>query len=320
MKFFFYKLAYFIVFFLGLVLSILIIYIVIFNVKTNDIPALNFSNSYSFNEKIKFLKNQPRNTEILSVGSSMTLNNLNSEVVVNEMHNTQLLNAASWGMSMGDDYSYIKSLLSSFHNVKQIIIVSNAVDFLLPEKTIDNQFVEDYLSDNKSKTFQGFVRTFDLNYYITNLRYAKFVRSCHTNYENLIYDNYGAVLLDKDSLIIDSLRWRKHYLDRPSLNSQYHYLDSIAKYCGERNITLMLFHSPFRQGLYEKFNNEEQERLQLHIDKVKTILAANNQIFVDANDRLWPDTLFADALHFNDEGARSFTLYCFDKLKVQNAN
>src|SRR5258706_10152863 len=101
------RLITFSIYFLLVAVSLIALYFYIQKITYQDIPALNFSNSYSFNEKIRFLKNSSKEPNIIAVGSSMCLNNLYSNTVIKEFKSDKFLNTASWGMSMHDDYLFI---------------------------------------------------------------------------------------------------------------------------------------------------------------------------------------------------------------------
>jgi len=291
-----------------------IIYIYINNSKNDSIPAINFSNSYSFNEKIRFMKTKDKTASILAIGSSMTLDNLDSKTILANLNIGNYINAASWGMSIYNDYIFLKSL-SKIYNIKCVIISSNIIDFKTPGINVDFQFIENYLeSDNYSiVTFEKFINTFSPKYYMKNFSYVKKVRNDSTQIEYLNYDNFGAVSFPKDNFNINKKRWVADNLDSPCIELQYNYLDSISNYCKINKIELLFFQSPYREGIWNNFNSSKLNELNLHIKRIKSILKSDNHFFVNSNEKLWPDSLFCDATHMNCIGAQLYTKFCFDK-------
>ncbi len=278
-------------------------------------PALNFSNSYSFNEKILFMKDYEEKPELVAVGSSMTLNNLYSEVVIENMKTTKYLNTASWGSSMDDNFYFIQ-LFTQLYNPKSILIVSNMTDFHQEKKEVNYDWVENYLQSNYFNTIKYAIRDFDKGYYVRSFEYVKKVRFCANNdYECLNYDNYGMVAFDTTNFTINKERWIKEYFNETKNNSQYLYLDSISDYCKEKNIKLLFFDSPVREGLKNTFDEEKKNIQSSHIQKIKNSIEKNGHIFIDSSEKQWADSLFVDAIHFNQLGAKVFTTYCFSKIE-----
>lgn len=282
----------------------------------SDIPALKFSNSYSFNEKILFLRNCSKESNVLAIGSSIALNNLFSKTVIKELKTEKFLNTASWGMSMKDDYAFLKSL-NKIYKIKSIILACNIGDFYHSRKDIDFEFVENYLFFNEWNVFKSYLKTFDLNYYLKNFTYAKKVRNCINDYDCLKYDNYGTVNLTRESFKINNKRWMDFYLNTNFEQLQYNYLDSISEFCVDNRIELLVFQSPVRQGIYTNLTQFKQEFLKLHGENIRNIIEQDNHIFIDSNDTFWQDSLFIDAVHFNDKGAELFTDYCFGIVKMK---
>jgi hypothetical protein len=155
-----------------------------------------------------------------------------------------------------------------------------------------------------------------LKYYISNFKYAKEVRSVANNYEFLGYDQYGAVNLDGNNFKVDEIRWNKDYLNASKfLPQQYAYMDSISNFCDKNKIGLFFIQSPYRTGLFANFDVTKMKVLKDHASKVESILSRHHHPFIDANNSVWEDRLFVDGTHFNKQGARIFTDYCFSHFK-----
>jgi hypothetical protein len=298
--------------FYTLVLSICLALPVIihYDVKTSDIPAPHLSDSYPYNEKIKFLHEHGAEADIITIGSSMSLNNLSSDVITERLGSHSYINTASWGMSMKDDYLLLK-ILTETRNPHTLVIASNIPDFQTWDKKVKYVILKDYVRGRNS--YLSFLKTFNLKYYIHSFIAKKF-RSRSNEYEYLGFDQYGGVPYNGDNFHIVAERWNQDFLEQETMPVQYDYLDSMATFCKARNIRFYFFESPLRQGLYSKLSQEKINKLTAHLNKVKSILAKTNHQFVNANDTIWNDSLFVDGIHFHKQGAALFTAYCFNKL------
>lgn len=288
------------------------IIVVKYKITAKDIPALHFSESYSFNEKMMFLLNKNKNINTLAIGSSMTLYNLNSEVVKKELKSDSFLNTASWGMSIKDDYYFLKTLHKYF-KIKQLLLSANIGDYShdVDEKKIKYDYAENFLIYKKSFS----VENFSIKYYLDNFEFARKVRSCKGCDESLQFDQSGGVTHKKKGFLINNERWKSNGLSGETNEIQYNYLDSIENFSKKNKIKLIVFESPFREGIYTTLSTANKKKFEIHLQKVRDICKKNNSLYVDANNRLWPDSLYVDAKHFNEDGAKLYTKYCFDIIK-----
>lgn len=262
----------------------------------------NVSNSISFNAKMHFLKKQKIDTTInvLAVGSSMTLNNIHSATIA-ASYDPSYMNTASWGQSIVDDYKLIK-IFTPLYKPKTIIITSNFMDFQNEWSKVKFDLLDSYLS--KTYTKSGF----DLRYNIKNAEKLEEYRQNQSLYNYLNYDDHGGINLDTQHLKTDSLRWKGRQVNELPLDqTQYAYLDSISSFCSTNNINLIFVQSPFRIGYTEQMNDAQNMFLYEHVTQVEAILKSNNQQYINTLDRHWPDDLFADYSHLNEEGADIFT-------------
>lgn len=284
-------------------------------VGLEDMPALNFSNSYSYNEKIRFFKKKSITPNIMAIGSSMTLNNLHSDVVIKEFQNDKYLNASSWGVKISESFKLLKSMYE-LYQFDHVISIINIVDFSEGTKKIDHRYVHNYLTHKNLKTAFSIARNFDFDYYLKNIEYANYVRNCSRDYQYLNYDDFGMVKLFSDGFNINEKRWIDKCLEAEPVAKEYSYLDSISEFCVKNNIEYYLFHSPHRLGLIQELSLVEKEKYNSHLIKIDSLIG-NKHYFVNSNDSTWHDTLFVDGIHLNEFGAKLFTQYCFDRIKAR---
>lgn len=308
MKTFLKQLSFFFLFTIAITISVVSVYAYKNKISFRNIPAPNVSNSISYNEKILFIRN--KKADIISIGSSMCLNNLHSGTIVDSLNSDSYLNLASWAQNIEEDYNLLR-IYSSFYKPAMVIICSNIRDFRMETKLIDYSYVRYYLGSN-IRFIYSFLKKLNLNYYTVNIKYKKIYTSSNKIYHSLIYDKYGAVLLDTTNFQMRQARWNNDTV-KNGYQYNYRYLDSISNFCKHNNIKLLFIQSPFREGLAKRIANNTI--LLNHIYKVKKIVTFYGQTCINSNEETWPDSLFVDADHFDERGARKFTQYC---LKVYN--
>ena len=300
---------------LCILLSALIVggYAFKYHVSFKDFPSPPLSDSYSLNEKIEFLRTSKKDATTLAIGSSIALNNLHSETVANRIH-SKFLNTSSWGMNMVDNYTLLKTLNRTYRYTNTVIIASSISEFELPAKKVEYDKVEKYLVAGNAAANMYHLTCFNLRYYMDNTKYKKLVTEQKNQYEYLVFDQYGGVNIDDTDFKIDERRWNASFDKARIIENNYDYVDSISAFCKAKNIRLIFFQSPFREGIYENLGAEKSKQLQDHINRIAAILKRNDHVFIDADKKSWKDSFFIDGEHLSATGAEAFTAYCFDQL------
>lgn len=272
---------------------------------SENFPSPELTNSYSFNSKLHFLKN--KKSKNIAIGSSMTLNNLASEVLINKIRTNDFLNYSSWGLSIVDMFKILK-ISNKIHKVKRLFMASNLVDFIEDPKIFDAIEIENYLKNDFDVFY--YLKHLNFKYYFTNWKYTKYVRSGSNFQESLVYDKYGGVLLSENKFIYSKERWNSPFIYPMKSELNYQYLDSIAHFCKSYGIDLMVVQSPTRKSLLT--NMTEVKILRNHISKMENILVKQNHYFIDGNRLALPDDCYVDGTHLNSKGAIIFTNFIFD--------
>ena len=270
-------------------------------------PPMDYSNSVSLNAKINDIRiNHPKsNLEVLSFGSSMNLNNLNSNVIVNNF-GTKYLNISSWGQNMQETFNLLQ-IFVPFYKPKFVLISGNYVDFLSSNKNINYNSIKNYI----------YYKQFNTNINPFNQKSVQFYRNSNykkRSYQNLSYDEYGGINFFGKGFEIKKSRWNGDKIKKPKL-TQYKYLDSIINYCKNKQIKLIYSQSPFRHGFISKINTKEQTIINHHIYKLDSILNKNNIYFINSFKIAWPDSLFVDYSHLNKKGSVLYTRFITNNLK-----
>lgn len=307
---------------LFLVCSILVsiivagVYVVKYKISWRDIPATKLSDSFSFNEKLEFIReygkiHQPK---ILFLGSSVGLNNVYSPEILKHTNSETYLNTSSWGMTLQDYYELLKNLDKLYHPTS-IYLVSTISEFSTPPKKIKTDLLKRYLTSSNTVADIFQIRYFSLNYLWKNMKYKKQVMADKHGYEYLVFDSCGTVNLDKEGFNIKPERWVEEFSTDLIPKSSYDYLDSISVFCKAHNLELVAWQSPIREGLYSKLSQEKHKLLNTHTQRVKNILQQKGFILIDGYQTTWTDSLFIDGEHMNTDGAKAFTEYCFEQEK-----
>jgi len=280
------------------------------------IPGPKITTSYSYNEKMKFIVNSDiKQAEVLAVGSSVTFNNLNSEIVKNSFQTESYLNLSSWGLRMNDSYLMIKQMVP-YYNPKTIIMVSSPVDFYGSTIVYNSRELQQFVSDRNLLKYH--YKFFDSKYFIKRLITNKMFYDINDQYKSLNHDKYGAVMLDGENIVINQNRWNHQTGFHNLWPAQYLYLDSIAAFLSAQSINLILIQNPVRKDI---FNDYYAENFNKHKKKVDEVLLRNNQIkSINCTDTIWNDNFFVDNEHLNETGAMEITSYWINKYlrKINN--
>lgn len=276
------------------------------------IPPAQLSTSYSFNDKLEFCRN--KKAKIVAIGSSISLNNLSSDVIVENFNTRSYLNYGSWGLRMDIVYKLLRSISN---HPKKLIIASNIEDFSPnisknPLKYIEAE-LKDFLGSNRTLKFH--LNHFNLIYYLENCSYYKKDFQKRNKYQSLFYDKYGGVEFDSVHFKMDKKRWILNPVPEFDTKINYLYLDSIASFCVKNKIQFFFFQSPTRPDLLDR---KKTEILTEHISKIRKIITNYGGYFVNSNEDKWTRNAFVDGTHLNARGARQFTEFCFKKIKDRN--
>lgn len=278
-------------------------------------PPPNFSDSLSFNAKSQFIKKNNFNQKlnVLAVGSSMTLNNINSNSIKRNF-GKRYLNFSSWGQNIEEDYKLIK-IFEKHLKPQTIILSSNIMDFNSNLKNIKYEKLESCLFErNQFPPMPSNLKVFSQN----SINYHNYKQNSHI-YSYLKFDCFGGVNFTSKDFKITKERWKGNSISKSIIDpAQYRFLDSIASLCDKRNIRFIFIQSPFREGWISHISRDEKEVLKNHIDKLQNILNNNQSIFINTQKRIWNDSLFVDYAHLNKEGSKKYTDLIIEKLKMLN--
>ena len=297
---------YFIFKSLGFLLSeLFLIIIVVFYFKSKD-DIFFVSNSISYNSKVEFIcqnLKKFKKAEIVIIGSSMSLNNLNAHQF-NDSFGRSTINVASWGMKFSD---FEKFEIWG----KQVVININFTDlgssFILKKNGYP-------CTESKIIEFGNIISDFNTykNQYFEMKSYNEI--GSEKYYTSLKYDSFGTVFFDKNGFDIIKSRWEedaflKHDITKQTIVEYVKTLKIIIDKVRPSQKVILSF-SPNRRCFYTS-------KKALMVKFFGTLL--NEKIpqieFINLYDLNFSDNLYVDNSHFNLEGNILFTSYLINKIK-----
>lgn len=285
-----------------------------FSLNKNYLAAYRITNSYSFNEKINFLP-EKQDVKILGLGSSITLNNLSSDAIIDLFETDSFLNVASWGIKMEDMYNLLKEF-DPLYDPEIIICVSSIIDFSLPGIEFNSHEIGNYLHEEKKKGVMNDLP--NLSYYLRHTIKNRIYQSSNKYYSSLMFDDHGGVALNQQDFKHDPYRWNKKLSFHGLHPSSYRYLDSISSFAAKRNIELILVQTPVRENAKRKSLKSKMEK---HEEMIRSLLEPRGQHFINGYRLKFPDKYFADYTHMNVKGAEELTRILYEKyIEGMDAN
>lgn len=277
------------------------------------------STSISYDAKIFDIKQKHLvQLDIIALGSSITMNNLNSAVIKDSL-NYSYYNFGAWGLQIGE-LNHLIGSYTEIYKPKYILLPSSFPDFVLDDNnTIPTDFSPGinwtpiYYITNYANYRDLISRKNTINYY----------SSTPDSYTYLGYDKYGGTSLNltnstRRKLIPDRLKGINYLINNfPDKNTAiaYRSLDSLALFLQLHKIKLIFIQSPYEDHCLK--TTQKEMAVALHFKTCKSIVEKRGGIYLNfeqPND--YPDSLFADPLHLNLQGATIFTKKVAGKLKT----
>lgn len=270
------------------------------------IAAPRVSNSCCLNEKL--YRSPQEALDVLAVGSSMTLCNLESRTLVEGLGNPRFYSFANWGFTIEDIRNFTPLLIDQY-NPSMLVISSNVVDFRPRDLEYDIDEIRSYLKS----PFRGlaYFRHADVKYYIENTADNRENQQSLNIYSSLCFDSWGGIALKKDGFQIRPRRWNKGVSFDLLDEAAYNQLETICQMLATRSIQLVFVLSPLREGLVDE---DYLQGIAKHAMRVQEIVESSGGIFVNTTQSVWPDELFVDGTHLHAEGGKRLSNAILDAL------
>jgi len=263
------------------------------------------TNSTLFDIKmLSFQKRHIKNVELLAMGSSVGLYELDSKLIAQNF-NMPFYNFSSWGLQITDTRLLLSSFVKKYHP-KYVLLCSSIGEFVGPQNDTYLNFINanDFIKDKLPELF------YFTNYSsIHQLVYRKF------NTYPLALDNWGGASLSVKQKNINREKWNEHDIFPTKYTpANYIALDSLASLLKREHVKFVFIQVPIKKS----YSNTDQSKqiIQVHFDKCKSIVEAHDGTYLNYyNTTVFTDSLFIDQYHLQAEGAVILTKEIVADLK-----
>lgn len=279
-------------------------------------PVLTESISYDL--KLDFIASQnAHHYDLLSVGSSINLNNLHSETLLQAFpEGTSYLNLASFNANISNSFEILQALVARYQP-KTVVMMSNHLDFESKKwQGLSLWQINKYLDHSLAPYF--YLRKFNFYSLLQRRRRTRrFMSDARANMQQqLRYDAYGGVPLQVSKTNLNPKR--QDFIPITEIDSsQYHVLEKMADWLQQMEVKLIYVQSPLK---ISNCQTPDCQDFQLrHIERCKTIIERNGHQFIDLYSGLTlPDSVFCDEAHLHFQGPQMATSTLIKRLLVQN--
>lgn len=274
------------------------------------------TNSISFDEKIRFIQNKKiTQTNLLAIGSSMTLNNLSSRVIMDSIKSSYF-NFACWGLQIGDTKKLLINYLPKY-KPKCVVICSSVLDFADSKNITIDRYSNtwSFFKDHQAQLF--YMRNYNS---IQNIKARKdksdTLKLISSDYNSLKFDEGGGVLLNIPKNKISQRRWNlKVVFPTKATNYQYHELVLICMLLHQQHISLVFIQPPIKRSYTNSLRS--LRIINAHFLKCKTIVEKYGGAYLSmyGDKEFSDDKMFVDQFHLSETGATLFTQKIVRDLK-----
>jgi len=283
------------------VLPLLVIFEVLFRLGYS--PIITNSTLFDF-KMIRLQKRHIKSLKMLSIGSSVSLYELSSNIIIQNLH-VSYYNFASWGLQISDMRVLLKSFVKDYRP-KYVIIGSSIGDFISPS----NDTYLNYVNTN------AYVRNnFPEIFYLKNYNSVhQIIRRKHSAYP-VQFDNWGGATLTIQAKDINRDKWNEHNIFPTRYTpDQYRELDSLGVWLNAQHIKLIFAQAPIKASYAN--TPASKQILQDHFDKCRSVVEKHGGYYFNYyNTSIFTDSLFFDQFHLQAAGGRLFTRQLVSNLK-----
>jgi len=275
--------------------------------RANSLPAPMFSNRFSFDEKMRFMRmTNSYDTDFVVLGSSTGLNNFSSEILLHDPRiKNSYFNFSAWGFTTHSILKYWK-LIKKIASPKVLILSLNLFEFQeYNEKLIFNEGdITGYLSGISPIWYYLKCHKSGL---IDRIRKVGHRRRINNEFGSIRFDKGGGVLLEvPESYKMANVPWRDEVKPNGFVESAYVALDDLLIRAKKSGVIVVIVEGPLQVQYYD--GDHEFAFLKRHWARVETAAKENDAFFLNMQGLDIPNkNLFADSIHLNREGANFFT-------------
>lgn len=284
--------------------------------QQKQVPPI-LTSSISFDAKANFARTQGvEQIDVLGQGSSITLNNLNSQVMTRYLgESISYFNFSSWGLKMENSAEIMEVYLEKYQP-KVVVMVSIPLDFEAETVPLCTPREYGWYLEGQFKPY-FYLKNLDLQQLFSRSgRTDRLGEGVNDEYFSMNFDLQGGV-----DLAIPDSNLSEHRLTLPLdlavEEKQYEALEAISRYLEEEGVTFVFAHSPVKVSNCATATC--RDKLQAHLDRARSIVEGHGHVFVDQTrfDSPYPDSLFADGTHLNHGGSERFTRELLEEVDLK---
>jgi|GEM_PF-3560795 len=289
-------------------------------IHSSRMPGPQLSDSVSFNQKALWLRKALHHDpapEILIVGSSMGINNVNGEELARDLKTEAILNASSWGLEPAESTRIAQVMINHLNPSPKIILMPvcigdfkkhgpKEIDWLSFERCLFSPFL-----------LPLYLKYPDYNYYFTTIREQNVPAAInHTTYDSLHYDAFGGVPLSCTNFLYTTQRWdnyQKETLDPAAWDpNAIPLLTASALFFRVKKVHFVVVACPMRPAAEQALGSRADTDLW---SKVQAALAPVGGTFIHVASPEYTDADFVDGYHLNECGSRKLARQLAPQLK-----
>jgi hypothetical protein len=273
--------------------------------RDGELPPAPLTAEVSFNEKAQFIRSMDgRNFDIIAAGSSLAVNDLTSDVLLEEIpSHPSLINIAAFGLRVSETRLWLNHVMRRFGNPKLVVTILSPQDFQAESGWYEpaDPFLDGYLAGKFQPSL--YFDNFSLVTFMNLSWHMKQDRTSRRAYSSLDFDRDGGVPLDMGFPNVDISRWNYVFHYSMMDDGQYKALDRMAGELKSNGISLVCVFPPTRRAGRARENAVEAEKYR---SRVAEILKKNGQTLINLDITLdLDDSHFADYIHLNARGAQA---------------
>ena len=265
------------------------------------------SDSISLDAKLYQLKkNKVRRTDIMALGSSVGLNDLNTQIFEGNIHKS-FYNFSAWQLQIEDDFSILKHYFPQC-KPKYVLLTSTMHDFTLQPSTAISSALD--MGDKLPALYylKNFSSIWELG---ARKKLMEIYTKDHSQYSCLLFDNGGGAELHLAKQIVRNNRnWQLKIEGFPSKENgpgAFKSLASMAIFLKDKNVKFIFIQAPYCKSYIN--SQSLRDSVNAYFIKCKTVVEGAGGTYLNYHDFFWKTdtTMFVDLGHLNGDGAMIFT-------------
>ena len=262
------------------------------------------SQSALYDHKMIRLQQEPvKKVKIMAMGSSLTLYELNSELIV---HNFSLpyYNFGSWNLQVSDIYPILKELVNEYRP-EYVIMCSSVGEFMKPT---DSAF------QNFTNTNRFIRRYFPEFFYFRDYHPLRQLFDRKENGYLIDIDPWGGTFFTMKT--INQAKWNMRLeFPTPYTAIQYRTLDSLCGWLRGQQVKLIYVEAPMKASYIT--TPAEQATITAHFDTCRSMVEGHGGVYLNYhNTAIFADSLFFDQWHLQASGGVLLTKELVADLKT----